>query len=246
MSALMLALVGLVHLVTAAAFVAVGHRLRVRSVLPDLGMARDAFVAWWWAFAAYLAGEGALAMLAAAGWSPLGPFLAFRLLSGPLIAAAAWGLAYHVLFLWSGRPGWALALAFYYGAAGCAYSMSVWLHGPVGVEVTSWSADVAYREPLGGALWQAVLVSMGLPLVLGSLAYLGLVRKVDGRAPRYRIVLVASSLLVWVASGYLAESAGGVAAQFIGVVLLGLLTAGAVTAAYFPPPAVQRWLGPTA
>jgi hypothetical protein len=242
MPSLMLAAVAGVHLVTAAAFVAVGRRFLSRPVLPGLALPRDAFVAWWWCFAAYLAGEGALALLAAAGWAPFSAFLVFRLVSGPLIAAAAFGLAYHVLFLWSGKAWLAIPIAFYYGGAACAYSLSIWLHGPTGVEVTDWSADLSYVTPMGGGLWQAVLVSMGLPLVLGSLAYLGLAWKVHDRAQRYRIILVASSLLVWVISGYAAESRGGVLVRFVAIVVLGLATAGSVTAAYYPPAAVRRWL----
>lgn len=237
-----LAAVGIVHLVTAAAFLAVGRRFHRLQVGAGASLARRAFVAWWWGFAAYLAGAGSLDLLAAAGARPLAAFLAFRAAAGLLLAAAAWGLAYHIVYLWSGRQAWALPLAFYYGAAGAAYALMVLLSHPVGVTTTAWSADVQYVVPPAGAVWTVVLASIGLPLVLGSLAYLGLATKEHDRERRYRILLVGGSLLVWVVSGFAAEVGGSQALRFIAIVILGLCTAGAVTAAYYPPSPVRRWL----
>lgn len=237
-----LAAVGAVHLVTAAAFLAVGRRFHRLQVGAGARLARRAFVAWWWGFAAYLAGAGALDLLAAAGLRPLAPFVGFRAAAGLLLAAAAWGLAYHILYLWSGRQGWALPLAFYYGAVGSAYSLLVLLHHPVGVAVTPWSADVEYAVPPTGPLWTAVLASVGLPLVLGSLAFLGLLAKAHDRLRRYRIALVGGSLLLWVTAGFAAEVGGGEMARFVAIVVLGLVAATCVTAAYYPPAMVQRWL----
>ncbi|MEA3137577.1 MAG: hypothetical protein QOC71_1858, partial [Thermoplasmata archaeon] len=215
-----LAAVAAVHLLTAVAFFAVGRRFQARKVESGMGLARDAFVAWWWAFGAYLAGQGALDLAAASGQTSFGAFVAFRLASGPLLAFAAAGLAYHILFLWSGKRWWALPLAFYYGAAGAVYSCWVWFHEPLGVAVGPWGADVAYAQPIAGPVWMAVLASIGLPLVLGSAAFLALAAKVHDRAKRYRIVLVGSSLLLWVVSGYSAQVGGGAILQFVAIVVL--------------------------
>jgi hypothetical protein len=237
-----LAAVGAVHLVAAAAFLAVGHRFHHLRTGAGARLARRAFVAWWWGFAAYLLGAGALDLAAAAGARPLVAFVAFRALAGLLLAAAAWGLAYHIVYLWSGRQGLALPLAFYYGAAGSAYTLLVLLSHPVSVAVTPWSADVQYVVQPSGPLWDAVLASIGLPLVLGSLAYLGLLAKAHDRERRYRIAMVGGSLLLWVVSGFAAEVGGNEMLQFVAIVLLGLLSAAAVTAAYYPPEAVRKWL----
>lgn len=239
---LILAAVGAVHLATAAAFFAVGARFRSRHVGLGMGLARNAFVAWWWGFGAYLALQGSLDLAAAAGQASFGAFLAFRLLTGPLLAASAWGLAYHILFLWSGKPAWALPLAFYYGAAGAVYSCWVWFHGPQGVLVGRWAAELTYAEPIEGPVWNAVLASIGLPLVLGSLAFLALAVKVHDREKRYRIVLVGSSLFLWVVSGYSAQVGASDAVRFVAIVGLGLATALTVLAAYYPPAPVRRWL----
>lgn len=238
----MLAAVAVVHLVTAAAFIAVGRSFLARPVTAGMTLPRNAFVTWWWGFAAYLAGTGLLDLAAAAGYVWFPAFVVHRVVSGPLIAAAAWGLGFHILYLWSGKASWAIPLAFYYGAAGAAYSFTIWMHGPTGVVVTDWSANIGFETPVGGPLWQIVLASVGLPLVLGSLAYLGLAWKVHDRPQRYRIVLVASSILLWVSSGYAAEVGGGQVVRFVAIVVLGLVTACTVMLAYFPPKSVQHWL----
>lgn len=242
MVVLTLAAVGVVHLATAAAFVAVGLRFRSRDVAPGLGLARNAFAAWWLAFGAYLALQGALDVAAALGQVSFEAFLAFRLANGPLLAGAAWGLAFHTLFLWSGKPGWALALAFYYGATAALYSCWVWFHEPNGVVIGAWAVELTYAQPFDGLVWPLVLASIGLPLVLGSAAYLALAFKVHDRARRYRILLVGSSILLWVVTGYSAEVAAGRLLRFIAIVVLGLATALTVFAAHFPPARVRRWL----
>lgn len=239
--ALTLALVGIVSCLTAATFVAVGWRMRGRRVDAANRGPRDAFVLWWWGFAAYLAGRGALDLAAAAGWTPLPAFVAFRLATGPLLGAAAGGLAHYIVYLWSGRS-WRVALTLYYAAAALAYSVSVWLHRPTHVEVTAWSTGVAYEVPFDGPLLALVLASFGLPLVLGSLAYLGLLFRTHDRRLRYRISLVGTSLLLWVTSGYAAEVSGAPVLRFVAIVVLGLATAGAMLAAYFPPATVRHWL----
>lgn len=239
---LTLAAVGAVHLVTAAAFFAVGARFRSRRVEVGLGLARNAFIAWWACFGTYLALQGAIDVAAAARHAPFAAVLAFRLLAGPLIAAAAWGLAFHILFLWSGKGAWALPLAFYYGAAGAVYACWVWFHGPQGVEVGRWTAELRYAEPLDGPVWSIVLASFGLPLVLGSLAFLALALKVHDREKRYRILLVGTSLLLWVVSGYAAQVGAGDGLRFVTIVVLGLATACTVMAAYYPPAPIRRWL----
>lgn len=242
MPPLTLAAVAAVHLVTAAAFVAVGRRFLRREVARANGLARDAFVAWWWAFAGYLALQGTLDAAAFLGAPSLRWAVAAHVLMGPLLAVAACGLAYHIAFLWSGRSWWAVPLAFYYGAAGATYSLWVLLHRPNAVEADAWGSGLAFALPLEGAVWSALLASFGLPLVLGSLAYLALAAKVRAREARYRIVLVGSSLLLWVTSGYAAQVAGGGLARFVAIAVLGLATAAAVMAAYFPPAPVRRWL----
>src|SRR5688500_13193417 len=237
-----LATVGFVLLLTAVAFAAVGHRFHSRPVGTANLAARTAFVTWWWAFAAYLAGQGFLDVAAAYGYAPLQAHFAFRLMVGPLLSLAAWGLAFHIVFLWSGRGGWAFGLAAYYAAAAGFYDALVWLGSPNAVVVTDWAAALSYDVPPSGLLWNATLATIGLPLVLGSAAYLGLLREVADREQRYRIMLVGGSLLVWVVSGFAAEVAGSTTVRFVAIVVLGLLTSGAVVAAYHPPGPIARWL----
>ncbi|MEA3190498.1 MAG: hypothetical protein QOD77_1080 [Thermoplasmata archaeon] len=241
MGTLTLLAVGAVHLLTAASFVAVGERLRRRDVSPTLRGANIAFVLWWWAMAAYLATEGAFAIAGSTGWTSLPAYLAARYASGPLLSFAAACLAYHILFVYFGTRHLLLPLAMYYEAAAIGYAYSVHVHGPIAVRATDWGLVLDYADPVQGPLWTAVLASIGLPLVVGGVAYVSLAPRVD-RAQRYRVLLVGLSLLIWVVGGFAGQVAGSALTKFLTIVGLGLLTSGTVLLAYFPPKWVARWL----
>ncbi len=116
-----LAVAGATQILVAAAFFLVGNRLRKRNVAGASRGAVLAFVGWWWGLAIYLGMVGALAVAAVAGWMPFSVHLASRLFAGPLLCAAVAGLAYHILFILTGRSAWRWVLAVYYGAAAIAY-----------------------------------------------------------------------------------------------------------------------------
>lgn len=241
MGTLTLFVVGAVHLLTAASFVAVGERLRRRDLSPAVRGANTAFVLWWWAMAAYLALEGGFVVAASQGWTSLPAYVAARYAAGPLLSFAAACLAYHVLFLYLGPSRLLLPLAMYYEAAAIGYAYSIHSHGPLGVHATDWGLVLDYAQPIQGPLWIGVLASIGLPLVVGGLAYLSLVPRLD-RAQRYRVLLVGVSLLLWVVGGFAGQVAGSGRTKFLTIVGLGLLTSGTVLLAYFPPKWVGRWL----
>ena len=81
-----------------------------------------------------------------------------------------------------------------------------------------------------------------VPLLLSTLAYLSLLRRVREPAQRYRLMLVSGSILAWVAGGYAGSSSGNALAQFVSVTVLGLGAAVTVLLAYRPPRPVAAWL----
>jgi hypothetical protein len=238
-----LALAGAVQLVTAASFIAVGARLRRRWVSPRDRLANQALVAWWWGLAAYMLMQGAFGLAGAVGWTSLSAYVASRALAGLLICFAAWGLAYHILFLFTGWRRLAIPLGLYYAVVAVAYDRSILNHHPLAVVAGDWEVLLVFASPLADPLWTAVLASVGLPPVLGSLAYLTLLRKVEMREQRYRIILVATSIILWVTTGFAAQVGGGPFLKYLTVVVFGLLASIVVFAAYFPPAPVRRWLG---
>ncbi len=234
---------GAVQAATGVSFLLVGTSLHQRKPTGAGLLAARCFVAWWWAMGTYMLLEGIALSLAAAGTAPFELLLALRLVAGPLIAAAAASLAFYIIFLFSGTRAWFAPLVVYYGLAAIAYDYSVLAHDPNGVVVASWHAGLSYAEPLAGdPLWTAVLASFGLPLIAGSIAYLTLLRRATSREQRYRIILVGASLLMWVSSGFAGQLGSSDFLRFFTLVVVGLATAGAVLAAYYPPRPVRAWL----
>lgn len=243
MSATTLLAASVAQVITGASFLVVARRIHGRSVSVGGLLAARAFVAFWAAMGTYMLLEGATGIAAAQGHASFAVDLAVRLASGPLLALAAGGLAFYVLYLFSGNRGWAVPIAAYYGFMGAMYSFSIWTHGPIGVTVGDWSQGLAYeRPPAGDPVWSLVLASFGIPLVAGSLAYLALLRRAVDREQRYRITLVATSLLVWVVAGYLGQVAADGLLKFVSLVVVGFVTGLTVLVAYFPPHRVQDWL----
>lgn len=235
-------MVGLVHAATAAAFATVGHRLRRRRVGQGERLANSAAVVWWWGMGLYMAIQAALTVPAAFGSLSASMAQATRIVAGPVIATAAWGISFHILYLFLGRRWLVWPLAAYYAVAGLLYSGAAVTHPTVAVMPTPWEVSQTLDPAWVGPGRTLVLAMVGLPLVLSSIAYLSLAFRVETRAQRYRVLLVGSGILLWVVAGFAGQVAGGPLARFATIVVLGLLVSMLVSAAYFPPPRLRQWL----
>lgn len=231
----MLAVVGLTHLAVAFAFLRVGRASWRRPVAASSRTAVRAFTVWWWGLAAYLAMVGLLDVAAAFGWAPLRVHVATRLLAGPVLGAAVAGLAFHILYILTGRAWIRWPIALYYGAAGLAYDALILLGRPTGVVVGDFQVDLVpgVRGPYA-AWWQLVLTSFGLPAIGAGVAFLVLGLRSQDRAQRRRGVLVGASIACWVASGLAAQLGTSAPFKFVTLVLFGLAAAVLVTIAYVP------------
>jgi hypothetical protein len=236
-----LAVVGLVNALTALTFAAVGFRLLGRPVLREDRLAMRALTVWWWCMGLVLVIQAALAFAGVQGLLAIPVFMAGRYLSGPLLALGSWGLCFHILYLATGRRALAVPLAVYFAAIAVAYDATVVLHPITALAPAAWEVTPTYAPPLQGEpLWTAVLAGVGLPLIAACFTYLALVRRLEARDQRRRVVLVSSGILLWVAAGLAAQLAGGPLARFFTITILGLLAALAVFLAYFPPAWLRR------
>lgn len=236
-----LALSALLQLLTAASFLRVGATLRRRAVSGEKRRAALAFVAWWWGVAAYLVVQGFLTMLAAAGVAPLPLYVAAHVASAPLLAASVWGIAFYVLYLFTGWERLALPLGAFYAACGVAYVALLPWYGVRAPLVSAWLVGLEYARPLD-ARYSLVLAAFALPPILGSLAYLSLVPRLATRAQKYRATLVSLGILAWLGSGLVVRLGSNDLAKAVNLTIVGLLTALTVLAAYHPPRRVARWL----
>ncbi len=220
----------------AASFVVVGAAVRAPPRGAGAGAA-FAFVVWWWALAAYLASQGTLYVAASAGAAPFGAFLAARLLAAPLLTAAAGGLTYYLVVLFTGRSGARWPVALLYGACAIAYAALVIARGPAGVSVGRWTADLAYARAAPPLVQELLYLAIGLPPILGSLAYGSLAFRLRDPTRRYRAGLVSASILAWVGSGLAAHLGADETAQLATLV-------GAGSAAALGAPRSRSGRGP--
>lgn len=237
-----LAIVGLVKLATCASLVLVGWSLRKRGASSEHGrVASNAFVAWWWGIAAYMAVQGATEILAAFGVASLREIALVRLLEVPIDAVAVWGIMTYVAMLLFDKPRVPVFAGVYAAVATALYVAEALLE-PQRVSVTPWSVGLA---PVGSPTYYALSSALfGVPLLLALLAYATLLFRVPEPLQRYRVGLVSTSLFAWVAGGLLATIAEGGRWIFAGVTGLGLLAPLAALAAYRPPPVVLAKLAP--
>lgn len=243
MAAPTLAASGLVQLVAGLAFAIVARALARRPVAAPDRLPARAFVAWWGCLSAYMLLVGGIAVAASFGYSSFESLLATRVLAIPLLMASVWGLTFHVAYLFTGRHDLNWPIAAFYAACGVAFLLLTFvLEPPTGIKVSPWLVELT-RE--GGTPYLNLLyVSIGLPPIVASLLYGTLAWRVPTGIQRYRVALVAGSILAWVGSGLAARISMGDLEKFVTLAVFGLGAAAAVVLAYFPPPGVRARLDP--
>lgn len=241
-----LAIAGLFAVPVGLVYAWIGRRFHGRAVSREAETAITAFTTWWYGLAGFTLLEGAQTLLAAAGVGPLNLFVGLAFLETLVLVAALWGLVVYLAYVWLGPSPWSVAAAAG-GYLGCFLVISylISMARPTGLEVGVWTVGLAYAAPptpLAEALLGALLTA---PPVLGALAYLSLVPRVDDPTRRYRIVAVSAGVLV-VFGGPLAGTLTGLEALAVwplAVRGLGLLGALLMLAAYAPPRPVREMWG---
>lgn len=234
-----------VAFIAASVYAFIGYRLSRRRVSWEARAALQLFGVWWFALAGSTALGGITRLLASSGTDDLVLYTVTTYLNIMLICIALWGLLYYLLYLFTGSRSWFVPLTVGYLVYFLSLVYLINQAQPVGVEVGAWNVRLAYARDIGGLATQLALGLLVLPQILGALAYSSLLLRVRNPTQRYRIALVASSILVWFGSAYLASISGvsqeawwQVASQTIG-----LVAAGVLLAAYFPPAAIRKRFG---
>lgn len=218
-------------------FAAVARSIGRQPATGDARLALRAFATWWGALAVYLVVHGGLTAMAGFRDVPAALYLATRVLNIPALCLAIWGLTSYLLYLYVGDRRVFAVTGMFAAAVAVLFFWATFTADQV-VHTGRWV--VAGDD--SGALYRLVYVALGVPPLVAALAYMGLARKVHTRAQRYRIVLVSGSILAYVGSGLAARLGTGDATVFATLVGVGALAAVAALMAYYPPPAVQRWL----
>ena len=239
-AALTLLISGALLVVTGASFALVGRAVRRHPAGERHRVGLLGAVAWWWGLAAYLLLQGSLTLWAGAYGLPVEAYLASRLASVPLICGAAWGITFHLVYLYTGSRRAGAALGVLYALTAVLFLYATFTHEPRALSGDRWNVTLEGGD--ADPLVRIVYVLVGVPPIAASLAYLSLLRRAEDPLQRWRILLVAGSILAYVGSGLAARLALGDAPKLATLAVLGLAAAAAALAAYYPPRAVRRAL----
>ena len=232
-----------VSLLVATLYGIVAWTIINRSVSRRARMPNQGFAVWWWGLAA-LTGVGAAWRVVLWFTTPSVPvYMAYTLSVLLMIMIAFAGMMYYFLYLWSGRELlWAPLSLFYLGMY-VFFVYYIQLQAPLGYDAqgSMQFANDLSDSPLSTAVGLLLLV----PPIIGAALYLGLLRKAKDRLLRFRIGIVASSILVWFLV-LLGSSLGDVREAYPWWAYVSRAIAAIAAAltliAYRPPPVVQRWL----
>lgn len=234
----LLAVTGFVQLFASAAFLYTANAVTVRSFRGEDIAAARAFIAWWVGMSFYMGASGLIAILASFSWHPLGMLLVARLVYIPAITVAAAGLVYYVAYLYTGRRALKYVVWAYYALAGAAYMALAYSAGGTHVQVTDWSVEVVPRIPN----IDAIFALFGVPAIVAAVAYLTLAFRPLQPIQRYRVTLVATSILAWVVSGIVSQALRDPFLIFLGITFFGIVTSFTVFLAYRPPSFIRARL----
>jgi len=223
----------------------VGWAVQDRAVGREHRRANDLFALWWWGLAALSILGGIVSLAAALGFRDVAAFSVFTAVALLLLCIALLGLLSYLLYLFTGRNGLLLPLAVGYGAFYVAMLALLAAAGPDGVEVTHWGAKLTFARPIAPAFAAALGVGLLLPQALCALAYLRLARRLEDRAQRHRVEMVAVSIFLWFLSSLFASAAGLGQSDAWQVLSRCISLAAALTilGAYRPTPWMQRHWG---
>ena len=153
------------------------------------------FAIWWLATALNQAGGGALYLLAAFGFTDVALQTAYVLTQRLLLSASLVALLHYLLTLHTGR-GHLVPLVLTYSAWWVWQVYLVMARQPSGVQVFAYRTELLYALPVPpGSQLLALLIF--LPPVIAALGLLRLYRRVEGRARRFRIAMLAGGFTVW-------------------------------------------------
>jgi hypothetical protein len=232
-------------LVVASLYTFVGRRLSQRQVSPESQLAATMFSVWWFSLGAITLVTAAMSLMGAAGVDDLAVYITVTHLAIIILCVALAGLLYYLAFLFTGKRGVMGPIVVFYVLYYVFLVAFVTYSGPDRVEVKRWGTTLHYADPIGGPVLIVLLLATLLPIIAGALAYFSLLFRVRDRSQRYRIALVAGTLLAWFMSSLLSSFTGINQAEWWQFVsrLIGAAAALLILWAFDPPRWVQHLLG---
>ena len=247
MSALTLTLNALFFLAIALLFLYVGRLVQTRPVEAPATRAGRLFALWWYALGLLALVQGSASVFGAAGIQDPRPYLAVIHLGNAIQVVALWSLLYYVLFVYTGRHGFFWPLSSFYALVGLGiiyYIQSLVNQQDPGVVIRNWDAGLDLDVSRADPMLQLLLAALVLPQLGALVAYFTLIFGAQGREQRYRVLLISTSLFVWLGSSYVASATNSIS-ESIWVVAgraLAMLAGIMVIIAFRPPLFVKDWI----
>jgi hypothetical protein len=143
-----------------------------------------------------------LTALAASGVTPLVLFFAFTYINIWLLMIALGSLLYYLVYLFTGKRVFLKLILIIYSGMFLFFLWFINSLNPTGVEVTDWSATLAYDEEIeiSQAWVYALLLGLIGPQVVFAGLYFTLAFRLKNPEARARVAMVSMSLFLWFGS----------------------------------------------
>lgn len=236
---------GLFSLVNGSVYLFVGRAVAKRQLTGDARFANNAFLLWWYALGGLSVVAGFLTLFTIAGAREVALHLVAInvILAG--ICAGFWGLAYYLLFLYTGRKWWRWPMGAFYSFYLVYFLYLIAAANMSAIKLTTWGVGYDWtRDPATIPYVREILLPFVVPLVLAAIGYMTLLLRVREPMQRYRIALVSGGFLVWFGSSLVASLLGFSSddAWQITSRLISLVAALVILAAFQPPSWILRRL----
>lgn len=231
--------------ISAVVYAYVGWRLSRRPVEGDARLAARLFAAWWILLGGVTAIGAAEGFTALAGIDDLALYVTATQLIFLGLVVALWALLYYLVYVLTGsrRAMWPISVFYAAFFVWILYLMAEARYDRVDLD----GANAVLHTPVEfSRAVTGILVGLILgPVLVAAGGYVRLFFRVEGRTQRYRIGLVAVTLLTWFGSSALATALGAAKIPWWPLVsgALGLLAAVSIYCAYQPPAFVRRRFG---
>jgi hypothetical protein len=196
-----------VSVVAVAVFFYVGARLLRRESSPRSRLASVQFSIWFLGLGAAVAAGRLELALALVNVLPYAAALTFSLVNVVIESVYLWGLVGSLVYVYTGR----YYLVWLGGLYALFYVVSVYAifaQGPYAVTVASGTPALLYVNPVNSGLALALQLIVLIPEGVGACLYLSVLARTSDLTVQWRISLVGTGILFWVAVHAFVPNAG--------------------------------------
>jgi hypothetical protein len=230
---------------TMAVYAYVGWRLSRRRVEGSARLANKLFATWWVLLAGLTGLTVVQRIVASMGVEDLAFYLTLVEIQLLILCVALWALLYYFVYVLTGSRRAMAPITMFYAAYYVALVFLVTARHPTGVTLAGQTAVIEFAND-ANPIVLGVLATLFLgPVLVAAAGYVRLFFRVQEPTQRYRIGLIAATILVWFGTAAAASVTGLSQLAWWRTIssLLGLGAAMTIYLAYQPPRFVRRRYG---